>query len=71
MTLFTAPTPIDLRRFNGFFLGDTAGGLYSMFYPKVLQADGKELPDDPAPCSHLPLDQLRHPITVQQDSPPG
>ena len=57
MTLFTAPTEIDLRHFNGFFLGDTAGGLYSMFYPKVLQADGKELPDDPALYSHLHLDQ--------------
>src|SRR5664280_617305 len=57
MTLFTAPTEMDFRHFNGFFLGTSTGGLYGVFYPKVLQANGKELPDDSALYSRLHQDQ--------------
>jgi hypothetical protein len=57
MTLFTAPTELDLRHFNGFFLGASVGGLYSPFYPKVLQADGEEVPNDSALYSHLHRNQ--------------
>ena len=57
MTLFTAPTEVDLRHFNGFFLGSSSGGLYGPFFPKVLQADGEEVPDDSALYSHLHQNQ--------------
>jgi hypothetical protein len=45
-SLFTAPNELDLSHFQGFFLGGSAGGLFGVFYPRVLQSDGKELPED-------------------------
>jgi hypothetical protein len=57
MTLFTAPTEVDLRHFNGFFLGSSTGALYGNYLPKLLQADGQELPDDSALYSHLHQNQ--------------
>ncbi len=57
MTLFTAPTEVDLRHFNGFFLGSSTGGLYGNYLPKLLQTDGQELPDDSALYSHLHQNQ--------------
>jgi hypothetical protein len=44
--LFTAPKVLDLHHFNGFFLGSAIGGLYGVFYPRVLGTDGKELTSD-------------------------
>ena len=57
MTIFSAPTELDLRHFHGFFLGASYGGLYDAYYPKVLRADGQELPDDLALYAHLHQDQ--------------
>ncbi len=53
ISLFTAPTEVNLRHFNGFFLGSSTGGLYGPFLPKVVGADGKELLDDGDLYSHL------------------
>src|SRR5581483_11638260 len=44
MSVFTAPTFIDYRTFQGFFLGSSAGELYTQYLPKVLY-HGKEADD--------------------------
>jgi hypothetical protein len=46
MATFTAPKTLDLRHFDGYFLGASDGGLYGVFLPKVLRSDGSELTDD-------------------------
>ncbi len=45
MTIFTAPTYVDYRTFNGFFIGETDGELYLIFLPRVLNAQGAEVDD--------------------------
>ncbi len=45
MTLFTAPTHVNYPTFKGFFLGGGVGELYSVFLPKVVNANGAEVND--------------------------
>ncbi len=46
MGLFTAPTYVNYRTFNGFFTGPFSNGsLYNVFLPKVFTANGQEVND--------------------------
>ena len=45
MSAFTAPKSIDYRTFNGYFVsdGDAAGPFYTVFFPKLLASNGREI----------------------------